>query len=403
MLRREGRNSLVCEFFARHTDRISDGEDTRVKYTDDIAGVCFINNMTVTRHHLLRLGKTHFLSSLHMEDFHSGVEFAGADAHECDTVTVCFVHVCLDFKDKRREILFDRIDHAAVCRTRKRRHRHREEVLQESLHTKVGERRSEEYRGELSLADKLLVKLCTCAVEQLDLIHKLFFLVLIDHIEKMRIVDIDFFLDTFLCSLHCIGEGKDFLFVTVVNTAEFLSGTDRPVDRAGCNAELFFDLVEQLEGIVRIAVHLVDEGKDRDVAHDTDFKQLSGLCLDTLRCIDNHDGGIGCHQGTVRILREVLVSRGIQNVDAVAVVIELQNGRGNGNTTLFLDLHPVGYGMARSRFSFYGTGEIDRSSVQQEFLSQCGFTGIRVGNDGKGTPSFNFFCIIRHSFISFGI
>jgi translation elongation factor EF-G len=43
------------------------------------------------------------------------------------------------------------------------------------------------------------------------------------------------------------------------------------------------------------------------------------------------------------------------------------------------------------------------SSVQQEFLSQCGFTGIRVGNDGKGTPSFNFFCIIRHSFISFGI
>ena len=219
--------------------------------------------MTVTRHHLLRLGKTHFLSSLYMEDFHSGVEFAGADAHECDTVTVCFVHVCLDLKDKRREILFDRIDHAAVCRTRKRRHRHREEVLQESLHTKVGERRSEEYRGELSLADKLLVKLCTCAVEQLDLIHELFFLVLIDHIEKMRIVDIDFFLDTFLCSLHCIGEGKDFLFVTVVNTAEFLSGTDRPVDRAGCNAELFFDLVEQLEGIVRIAVHLVDEGKDR--------------------------------------------------------------------------------------------------------------------------------------------
>ena len=185
MLRREGRNSLVCEFSARHTDRISDGEDTRVKYTDDIAGVCFINNMTVTRHHLLRLGKTHFLSSLHMEDFHSGIEFAGADAHECDTVTVCFVHVCLDFKDKRREILFDRIDHAAVCRTRKRRHRHREEVLQKSLHTKVGERRSEEYRGELSLADKLLVKLCTCAVEQLDLIHKLFFLVLIDHIEKI--------------------------------------------------------------------------------------------------------------------------------------------------------------------------------------------------------------------------
>ena len=59
----------------------------------------------------------------------------------------------------------------------------------------------------------------------------------------------------------------------------------------------------------------------------------------------------------------------------------------------------------------YRTNEIETVALENvnlevnkgEFLSQCGFTGIRVGNDGKGTPSFNFFCIIRHSFISFGI
>ncbi len=50
-------------------------------------------------------------------------------------------------------------------------------------------------------------------------------------------------------------------FLTVVDTLEFLTGTDGPVDGAGGNAKLFFDLVKQLEGIVRIAVHLVDEGK----------------------------------------------------------------------------------------------------------------------------------------------
>ena len=111
----------------------------------------------------------------------------------------------------------------------------------------------------------------------------------IDHIEKMRIVDIDFFLDTFLCSLHCIGEGKDFLFVTVVNTAEFLTGTDWPVDRTGCNTKLFFDLIQKIKSIVGISVHLIDKCKYRNVSHNTDLEKLTGLCLNTLGSIDDHN------------------------------------------------------------------------------------------------------------------
>ena len=178
-------DSFVFKVIFWKADSVSDREDSRVKYSDDISAIGFVNHFSLTCHHLLRLKQTHLFITLHMIYFLGSVKFTGTDSHKCDSVSVCLVHVCLDFKDKRREILFDRIDHAAVCRTRKRRHRHREEVLQKSLHTKVGERRSEEYRGELSLADKLLVKLCTCAVEQLDLIHELFFLVLIDHIEKI--------------------------------------------------------------------------------------------------------------------------------------------------------------------------------------------------------------------------
>ena len=109
----------------------------------------------------------------HRESFDSGIEFAGADAHECDTVTVCFVHVCLDFKDKRREILLIRRKKSitpslpvrgsggiVIVRT----------VLQGNLHTKVGERGIRKNTGENSpLLTSSWVKLCACAIEQLDI------------------------------------------------------------------------------------------------------------------------------------------------------------------------------------------------------------------------------------------
>ena len=62
------------------------------------------------------------------------------------------------------------------------------------------------------------------------------------------------------------------------------------------------DVIEQIEGIIGITVHFIDKGKNRNMTHHTDFKQLSGLCLYTLGSIDDHDRRICCHQRTVRIL-----------------------------------------------------------------------------------------------------
>ena len=44
---------------------------------------------------------------------------------------------------------------------------------------------------------------------------------------------------------------------------------------------------------------------------------------------------------TVSILREILMSRCIQNINAVTIIMKLQNRGSNGNTSLFFDLHPV--------------------------------------------------------------
>ena len=157
----------------------------------------------------------------------------------------------------------------------------------------------------------------------------------------MRIINIDLFDHTFLGTFLCIREGKDLLCITVKNASEFLTGTDWPVDRTGSNAKLFFDLIQKIKRIIGISVHLVDKCKDRDVSHNTDFEKFTGLCLNTFGTIDDHDRGIRCHQGTVGILGEILMSRCIQNIDTISVVMELKNGRGDGNTSLLLDLHPV--------------------------------------------------------------
>ena len=47
----------------------------------------------------------------------------------------------------------------------------------------------------------------------------------------------------FFGSFHGIGEGQDFFGISVIDTAEFFSGSDRPVDRAGRDPEFFFDIV----------------------------------------------------------------------------------------------------------------------------------------------------------------
>ena len=74
-----------------------------------------------------------------------------------------------------------------------------------------------------------------------------------------------------------IGVSDHTLFLTVVDTLEFLTGTDGPVDGAGGNAKLLLDIIQQFKGISCLTVHLVDEGENRDLAHHADLEQLSRL------------------------------------------------------------------------------------------------------------------------------
>ena len=61
--------------------------------------------------------------------------------------------------------------------------------------------------------------------------------------------------------------------------------------------------------------------------------------------------------------RQVLVSGGIQDIYAAAIVVKLQNRRGYGNTAFLFDIHPVGNGVLGAAFPLNRTGGLDAAGV----------------------------------------
>ena len=180
-----------------------------------------------------------------------------------------------------------------------------------------------------------------------------------------------------------VGEVDDALLLAVVNALKFLAAADGPVDGVGVDAKLALDLLAQLERVARFAIHLVDEGEDGNVAQGADAEQLARLRLDALRAVDDHDRAVCRHERAVGILGEVLMARSVENVDAVAAVLELHDGGGHGNAALLFDLHPVG-GRRAGALALDLAGLRDGPAVEQKLFGQRGLTGVGVRNDGKG-------------------
>ena len=192
-------------------------------------------------------------------------------------------------------------------------------------------------------------------------------------------------------------EGEDLAALAVIDALEILAAADGPVHGIGPDAELRLQLLHQIVRASGLAVELVDKGEDGDVAHGADLEKLSGLRLDALGGVNDHDGGVRRHEGAVGVLGEVLVARGVEDIDAVALVLKLHDGGGDGDAALLFQLHPVGDGVARGGLAFDGARQLDRPAVEQELFGQRGFARVRVGDDGEGSAPFDFFFIIRHN------
>ncbi len=186
-------------------------------------------------------------------------------------------------------------------------------------------------------------------------------------------------------------EEGDGIGIEVVDAAEGLAHADRPGHRRALHAEHRFDLVQQFDGRARFAVQLVDEGQDGCIAHAADVEQLDGLRLDTVDRVDDHDGGIDCCQGSISVFRKIVVARRVEQVDHVLAIRELHDRGGHRDAALLFQFHPVRSGMTCCLAATHFTGDLDRAAEPQQFFGERGFTGIRVGDDGKGAATLDFF------------
>ena len=173
----------------------------------------------------------------------------------------------------------------------------------------------------------------------------------------------------------------------VERAGEVLAAADRPGDGRGVERQRLLDLVEEVERVAALAVHLVDEGDDRDVAQPAHLEQLARARLDAARAVDDHHGGIDRRQRAVGVLREVLVAGRVEEVEDAVAVFERHDGGHDRDAALLLDRHPVGAGGDAVALRLDLAGELDGAAEQEELLGQRRLAGVGVRDDREGAAA----------------
>ena len=227
-------------------------------------------------------------------------------------------------------------------------------------------------------------------VEQRDVVHELRMCLAPEHVAQARIVDrLD--LDVRLArAVICAAlEAIDQLATAVVDSDERAARVDRPRDRIAIDAEIGLDVAQELERILANAVALVDDRENRHATPLAHREQLPRAFLDALAVVQEHHRAVGGDQDAIRVLREVLVSRRVEQVDLVALVLELHHARRHRDAALLLHLHPVGRRVPLLAPSLHRPREVDRAAVQQQLLGEGRLAGVRMADDRERAARAN--------------
>ena len=387
----ERRNSGEAELLA-FGEGVADLEVPRVVQTHDVARIGEVDHRLFLGHEGRRGGEFQLLAAAYVEVVPIPFERAGTDLQERDAVAVVGVHVGVDLEDEARHFRFRRLHDAGFGRSRARRGGYAHEAFEQLAHAEVVDRRTEEYRGQFAPQIGVTVEIVVNALDQLDVRAQLGREFVADLGLQLRRGEVrDFDGRGVGRELLVGGEEREVFLVEVVYALERGAVRDRERQRPHADVELLFDLVQQVERLLRGAVELVDEDDYRGRAHAADLHQLARLRLDALGAVDDDDDRIDGRQRAEGVLGEVFVARSVENVDLRALVFEAHHGRGDRDSALAFDLHEVRSGALLDLVALDGPGDVDGAAEEEQFFGKGGFTRVGVGDDREGAAACDLF------------
>ena len=253
--------------------------------------------------------------------------------------------------------------------------------VQQPGHADVGQRRAEHHRRRDAGLEGLDVEVGADLAEQLELlggalpVHAL--------LGGGR-VGVEALLGGLRGAVGGAGEPAHGAVGALDEAVEVPGDPDRPGDRHGAQPDPLLDLVDQLQRLAARAVPLVDEGQDRHAAGAADVEELEGLRLETAGGVEEHHRGVDGGEHAVGVLGEVAVAGGVEQVDDVVAVGELEHRRGHRDAALALHVHPVGRDALAPALPVDRARRGDHLGVQRERLGERGLARVGVGDHGEG-------------------
>ncbi len=389
-LRRKARDLVVADG-AILGERVADAELRVPHQANNVARVRLVNRLALLPEELVRTRKAHLPAGARVRDNHVALKAPRADAHERDAVAVLRVHVRLDLEDKAGERPVVRGHQAVAGAVRTGRRGTLQERVEQQLDAEVVHRAAEENRGQLAPEHRFGRILAARELEHLQLLHGARVVGGVELFAHQRILQAgDRHRGAVRPRLGPLEKVQRF-GPPVVDALEAEPGAERPVDRVRADAEHAFEFIDQRERVARRAVHLIHECKDRHAPAAADFEELARLALDPLPRVDHHHHGVHGGEHAVSVLGEIFVTGGVEQIDAVAVVVELQHRGADRDAALALQLHPVRSGRPLAFAGRDRPGKLHRAAVEQQLFGQRRLARVGVGNDGERPSPGNLF------------
>src|SRR5690348_1706108 len=396
------RHALQRDHVVGRAQRVAGGDVLQAHRRGDVAGADFLDFLAVVRVHLQDAADALLLRLDRVVHLVARIERARIDAEERERADERIGH---DLERERRErravigrtagfvlALVDALDRRTVGRRRQQF----DHGVQHRLHALVLERGAAEHRhqvaGERARADArddlFLGKVALFEV----LVHQLFgsFRGRLDHVlaRFLRLLD-EIGGNVAVLELQALGFDVpvDRLHLDEVDHAfEVVFGADRHLHRHRMRAEARLHLADDLVEVGAGAVHLVDERKPRHAVLVGLAPHGFGLRLHAADRAQHEHRAVEHAQRTLHLDREIDVSGGIDDVEAVLrqgvvhAIPEAGRGRGRDGDAAFLFLlHPV----HRGRTIVHLANLVIDAGVEEDALGGRGLAGIDVGHDAE--------------------